>query len=141
VLGIVVITILNDGCMLTIARDHVVPAASPQDWCAVVSLTSFGVLRSSRVGVEDDAHLIQTSCRQTAPCLSSSHRGAIDISWHPRHRRIPSPNTSLSRRPLHEALVHPHSCPLLKHLGSSSSSQTIVALTELPRHPTSPHEP
>ena len=32
VLGIVVITILNDGCMLTIARDHVVPAATPQDW-------------------------------------------------------------------------------------------------------------
>mmetsp|Transcript_3790 Transcript_3790/g.11233 ORF Transcript_3790/g.11233 Transcript_3790/m.11233 type:complete len:1101 (+) Transcript_3790:46-3348(+) len=32
VLGIVVITILNDGCMLTIARDHVVPAATPQSW-------------------------------------------------------------------------------------------------------------
>jgi len=32
VLGIVVITILNDGCMLTIARDNVVPAASPQSW-------------------------------------------------------------------------------------------------------------
>ena len=32
VLGIVIITILNDGCMLTIARDHVIPAETPQDW-------------------------------------------------------------------------------------------------------------
>ncbi|KAH8045908.1 hypothetical protein JL722_13960 [Aureococcus anophagefferens] len=32
VLGIVIITILNDGCMLTIARDHVLPAATPQNW-------------------------------------------------------------------------------------------------------------
>merc|ERR1719253_2442729 len=32
VLGIVIITILNDGCMLTIARDHVVPAQQPQQW-------------------------------------------------------------------------------------------------------------
>jgi len=32
VLGIVIITILNDGCMLTIARDNVAPAASPQHW-------------------------------------------------------------------------------------------------------------
>ena len=32
VLGIVIITILNDGCMLTIARDHVVPAGKPQSW-------------------------------------------------------------------------------------------------------------
>ena len=32
VLGIVIITILNDGCMLTIARDHVIPAQTPQDW-------------------------------------------------------------------------------------------------------------
>lgn len=32
VLGIVIITILNDGCMLTIARDHVVPAPTPQNW-------------------------------------------------------------------------------------------------------------
>ena len=32
VLGIVIITILNDGCMLTIARDHVVPASQPQNW-------------------------------------------------------------------------------------------------------------
>ena len=27
-----IITILNDGCMLTIARDHVVPAGKPQAW-------------------------------------------------------------------------------------------------------------
>ena len=32
VLGIVIITILNDGCMLTIARDHVLPAETPQNW-------------------------------------------------------------------------------------------------------------
>ena len=32
VLGIVIITILNDGCMLTIARDHVIPAQFPQKW-------------------------------------------------------------------------------------------------------------
>ena len=32
VLGIVIITILNDGCMLTIARDHVVAAGKPQSW-------------------------------------------------------------------------------------------------------------
>ena len=32
VIGIVIITILNDGCMLTIARDDVVPAATPQAW-------------------------------------------------------------------------------------------------------------
>ena len=32
VIGIVIITILNDGCMLTIARDAVVPAAKPQSW-------------------------------------------------------------------------------------------------------------
>jgi len=32
VLGIVIITILNDGCMLTIARDHVVPSEEPQAW-------------------------------------------------------------------------------------------------------------
>mmetsp|Transcript_17428 Transcript_17428/g.21179 ORF Transcript_17428/g.21179 Transcript_17428/m.21179 type:complete len:956 (-) Transcript_17428:1356-4223(-) len=32
VLGIVIIAILNDGCMLTIARDHVIPAETPQQW-------------------------------------------------------------------------------------------------------------
>ncbi|KAH8069903.1 hypothetical protein JL721_5439 [Aureococcus anophagefferens] len=32
VIGIVIITILNDGCMLTIAGDAVVPAAKPQSW-------------------------------------------------------------------------------------------------------------
>lgn len=32
VLGIVIITVLNDGTMLTIARDHVTPAQTPQNW-------------------------------------------------------------------------------------------------------------
>lgn len=32
VLGIVIITILNDGLLLTIARDRVVPAQTPQNW-------------------------------------------------------------------------------------------------------------